>query len=385
MRDERSDAGARLVNDAGHGHDAERGGDRRGRERERVGDTGAVEPHLQHLDGRLDVEPSFRVGMQRSRRVAAAAARAAVRSRRAQIDISSVARGDGVHALGSGAAAEVEALRGEVPVELVQGRQRGDRQVRQLLREHNASRVKLGHLGLARKELIEGGERVERAGEALDEDIRSLRRVAPRETSVEVLQHIGERCDARAELDRQSVLLERRTHEQRQLLVRGREGRKRAGGRPDGERGGDEHRTTRWVRAHALAQHRPEEEDDVSVRPEHATLRQRRDLDARLPRVGPVRAARGVVVAFERHERVRGDLERGGQRARRAELRSQRQHALQERSLICRRPVEPAVGHGPLLEGGERGRRQAGREVDLEAVVVDPAESPEQVHDDVER
>ena len=170
MCDERSNAGARLVDDAGHGRDAERGSNRRGRERERAGDFEAVKPQLQHLDGRLDVEPSFGVGLQRSLCVAAAAARAAVRSRRAQIVISRVACGDGVHALGSGAAAEVEALRGEVPVELVEGRQRGSRQLWQLLLENNASRVELGFLGLALQELVEGGERAERAGEAPDED-----------------------------------------------------------------------------------------------------------------------------------------------------------------------------------------------------------------------
>ena len=90
-------------------------------------------------------------------------------------------------------------------------------------------------------------------------------------------------------------------------------------------------------------------------------------------------------MTFERYERVCGDFERGGQRARRAELSSQREHALQERSLACRRPVQPVFGGGPILERGERGRRQTVREVDLEAGVADPAESAEQVHDDVER
>ena len=159
MCDERSDAGARLVEDAGHGRHTERGGDRCDRVNERAGDVEAVELQLQHFDGRLDVQPSFGVGLERSLCVAAAAARAAVRSRRAQIAISSVARGDGVHALGCGGAAEVEALRGEVPVELVEGRQRGSRHLRKLSVEHNASRVELGCLGLARKELTEGGER----------------------------------------------------------------------------------------------------------------------------------------------------------------------------------------------------------------------------------
>ena len=165
-------------------------------------------------------------------------------------------------------AAEVEALRGEVPVELVDGRQRGSRHLRQLSGEHNASRVELGCVGVARKELTEGGERVESAREAPDEDTRSLGRFASsREASAEVTQHRGEHRHASAELDWKSVLLERRSHEQRQLLVRGLESRERAGSRPDGERGGDEHRATLWVRAHALAQHRPEEEDDASAWP----------------------------------------------------------------------------------------------------------------------
>ena len=154
------------------------------------------------------------------------------RRRRAQIVISSVARGDGVHTLGCSAATEVKALRGEVPVELVEGRQRGSRHLWQLSGEHNASRVVLRCLGLAREELTEGGERVERAREAPDEDTRSLGRVAPRVASVEVTQHRGELSVGRG------VLLECRRLEQRQLLVRGREARERAGGRPDGERDG---------------------------------------------------------------------------------------------------------------------------------------------------
>ena len=165
----------------------------------------------------------------------------------------------------------------------MEGRQRGSRHLWQLSGEHNGSRVELGCLGLAREELIEGGERVERAGEAIAEDTQCLGRVTPRVASAEVTQHAGELRVVSAELDWQRVFLERRTHEQRQLLVHGREARERAGDRPDGERRGDEHRAAPWVRAHVLAQHRTEEERDVSVRPEHATLRQRRDLDTRLP------------------------------------------------------------------------------------------------------
>ena len=86
----------------------------------------------------------------------------------------------------------------------------------------------------------------------------------------------------------------------------------------------------------------------------------------------------------ERHERVRGEFERRGQLARR-ELSGQREHELQEAYFASWRPVQPAVDHGPRFERGERGRRQAGREVDREAVVLDPGEPPGQVNDDVGR
>ena len=114
-------------------------------------------------------------------------------------------------------------------------------------------------------------------------------------------------------------------------------------------------------------------------------LCERSDCHTRLRRVDPVQTARGIAVALERHERVRGDLELRGQRARR-KLGSQREHTLQEARLAGRRPVQPAVGHGPSFERRERGRRQAGREVDREAVVLDPAEPPaEEEYDGVGR
>ena len=104
-----------------------------------------------------------------------------------------------------------------------------------------------------------------------------------------------------------------------------------AGARPRGERFGNEHWAPSRVCAHVLVQHRPEEEDDVRIRSEHAMLRQRHDSQTRLPRIGPVWTARGVDVTFERYERLRGDLERCGQLARR-ELSSQR-------SMRCRKPA----------------------------------------------
>ena len=119
----------------------------------------------------------------------------------------------------------------------------------------------------------------------------------------------------------------------------------------------NEHRAPARVRAHVFVQHRPEEENDARIRSEHAVLRERRDSHTRMPRVGPIRTARGIAVALERHERIRGDLELRRQHARR-ELGSQHEHALMEARLARRRPVQPAVGHGPRFERRERGRRQ---------------------------
>ena len=99
--------------------------------------------------------------------------------------------------------------------------------------------------------------------------------------------------------------------------MRGSEVRERAGARPRGERRSDEHRAPFGARAHILVQQRPEEEDDVRVRPEHATRCQRCHRHTRKPRDGPVWTVRGVDVALKRHERVRGDLELRGQHARR--------------------------------------------------------------------
>ena len=89
-------------------------------------------------------------------------------------------------------------------------------------------------------------------------------------------------------------------------------------------------------------------------------------------------------MADERHERVRGDFELHGQHARQ-ELSCQPEDALQEACFACWQPNQPAVGHGPRFERGERGRRQARREVDREAVVLDPAEPAEEKDDDVQR
>ena len=77
-------------------------------------------------------------------------------------------------------AAEVEALRGNVAVELVERRKRGARHIGQLRVQQQARRVVLGGLGLAVEELAEDGERMERAREAPDEDIRTLCCVARR-------------------------------------------------------------------------------------------------------------------------------------------------------------------------------------------------------------
>ena len=77
MCNEQSDAGARLVEDARHRCHTERGGDRCERVNERASDVEAAKPQLKHLDGRLEVQTSFRVGLERSLCVAAAAVRAA--------------------------------------------------------------------------------------------------------------------------------------------------------------------------------------------------------------------------------------------------------------------------------------------------------------------
>ena len=115
------------------GRNAERGGDRRDRAHDRAGDVGAVEPHLQHLDRRLDVQPRLRVGLECSFTAAAAAAACvAVRRRRSQIVVTLVARGHGADARLRRVAAKVETLCGDVAVELVERRQRGSRHLRQL-------------------------------------------------------------------------------------------------------------------------------------------------------------------------------------------------------------------------------------------------------------
>ena len=301
VRDERTDAGHRDIGDARDSRDAERGGDRRDGVHERAGDVRAAEPYLQHFDRSFDVQPRLQISLERGfTSAAASAASAAARRRRAQIVVALVARGHGADARFHRGAAEVEALCGNVAVELVKRRKRGDRHLGQLRAQEQARRVVLGGLGLAVEELAKDGERVERAREPPDEGTRALRCVAPSEASIEATQHGGKRRDGGCQLDWQDVLFESFRHQQRQSPVRSREARERASGRPRGERLGNEHRASARVRAHVLAQHRPEEESDICVRTEHAELRQRGRCHARLPRAGPVRTARRVVVPFER-------------------------------------------------------------------------------------
>ena len=208
VRDERTDAGPGFVGNARDGCNAERGGDRRGRVDERAADLKAVEPVLEQLDRGLDVHAWLRLRVERGFPSAATStASAAVRRRRAKILIALVACGNGIHALGGSAAAEVVAHSGEVPVEPGEGCQRRSRHLWQLSCEYIARCVKLGHLCLALKKPIEGGERVERARESVTKDARALRRVTPGEARVEVAQHRRKSCDCGRELDRQNVLL----------------------------------------------------------------------------------------------------------------------------------------------------------------------------------
>ena len=169
--------------------------------------------------------------------------------------------------------------------------------------------------------------------------------------------------------------------------VRECEARKRAGARPRGERFGDEDRAPARVRAHVFVQHRPEEEDGVRIRPEHAALCEWHDSHAWLPRIGPVRTARGVAVADKRHERVRGDLELRGQHARVVSSPANvRTRCKKPVSLIGDHSSRPSARPRPTpLERGEHGRRQAGGEVDREAAVLDLAEPAEEEDDDVQR
>ena len=88
---------------------------------------------------------------------------------------------------------------------------------------------------------------------------------------------------------------------------------------------------------------------------------------------------------FERYERILVNLELRGQRAARCQLSSQCENPLKKARLTRWRPVESLVGHGPRFELGERGWRQAGREVDREAAVLDPAEPAKEKDDDIER
>ena len=57
--------------------------------------------------------------------------------------------------------------------------------------------------------------------------------------------------------------------------MHGREVCERTGGRPRGERVGDEHRAAAGVRAHVLTKHRPEKQRNIRKWAEHAKLRKR--------------------------------------------------------------------------------------------------------------
>ena len=91
------------------------------------------------------MQARLRVGLERrfSAAAAAAAAAAGATARRRALDflVAHVARADGADALGSSAAAEVEALRGEVTIELVERRQRGSALLGQLGRQQQARPV----------------------------------------------------------------------------------------------------------------------------------------------------------------------------------------------------------------------------------------------------
>jgi len=87
--------------------------------------------------------------------------RCRVRHRALHLRVAHLARADGADALDRDVAAEVKALRGEVAIELVERRQRGDGPLGQLGRQQLARRVVFGLLGLASKERVEGAERVE--------------------------------------------------------------------------------------------------------------------------------------------------------------------------------------------------------------------------------
>ena len=162
------------------------------------------------------------------------------------------------------------------------------------------------------------------------------------------------------------------------------EDRERAGTRSRRERRGDEHRAPFGAGVNAFVLQRPEEENGACVRSEHSALCQRCDRHTRKPRIDTSWTDRGIVVALERHERVRGDLELRRQHARR-ELGCKCEHALKEACLTRRWPVQPAIAVGPCLERCEGGRRQAGSEVDREAAVLDPAEPAEEEDDNVQR
>ena len=146
------------------------------------------------------MQTRLRVAHERSPAAGAAAAAAvgaAVRRRALDLFVAHLAREDCVDALGSSIAAEVEALCGEVAIELAERRQRGSDLHGQQGRQQQARRVVFGHLGLAGEERAEGVERVERARETQVDDGRSRRRVAVREASVEVPQHGREHRDSR--------------------------------------------------------------------------------------------------------------------------------------------------------------------------------------------
>ena len=102
------------------------------------------------------MKPRLRFSLKRSfPRAAACAAGATVRRRRAKIVITLVARGHGVDARLRRGAAEVEALRGDVAVELVKCGKRRRLDLGQLRLKKQARRVILCGLGLAVEELVE--------------------------------------------------------------------------------------------------------------------------------------------------------------------------------------------------------------------------------------
>ena len=186
VQDERTGAGQLLVGGACHGRDAERGGDRRDRVHDRAGDFGAVEPHLQHFDRRLDVQPRLRVGFECGFAAAtAAAACAAVYGTAARRSSSRSSRA----AMAPMRASAVSPLRSKPSAAMWRSSWSSAASEGAATFDScecsSKCRVVLGGLGLAFEELGEDGERMKRAREAPDESTRAFRCVAPREASVD--------------------------------------------------------------------------------------------------------------------------------------------------------------------------------------------------------